>query len=145
MIKRSTAYVYVMIASFVLLVHAVVPHHHHENEVFISNHGCKTENGVHNHGTSEHNHNNHDESNSEYCVIEQVVAVRSNLVRHELVCKDLGGKKSNSKEFRAFLFKKCLKVPFSISLSTTQLFLPFSNYSIFASTGLGLRAPPPFV
>jgi len=145
MIKRSTAFFYILFASIVLLVHAVIPHHHHESKIFIVNSDCQADNGVHKHGTTEHNHEDHSESNSEYCVIQQIVVVRSNQVRHELKSQDSSDNHSQFDGFKANLFKKGLNVPFPTILSNSQVSSLPSNYSTFASTGLGLRAPPKIV
>lgn len=145
MIKRSTAYFYILLTSFVLLAHAVIPHHYHESEIFIINPDCQTDNGVHKHGTTEHRHESHEETNNENCIIQQVVVFRSNQVRQEPKSLESHDNNSQIDGFQAFLFKKGLSAPFQKVLSNAYFFSLSSSYSTFASTCLGLRAPPPIV
>ncbi len=142
MIKRSTAFFYILFTSIVLLAHAVIPHHHHESEIFIINPDCQTDKGVHKHGTTEHSH---DEANAENCVVQQVVIVRSNQVRHELKSLESPDNHKQINGFTAHLINNSISVPFPIILSNVPASLFSSSYLSFVSTGLGLRAPPQIV
>jgi len=145
MIKRSTAYFYILFTSIVLLAHAVIPHHYHESEIFIINPDCQTDNGVHKHGTTEHRHESQDETNDENCVIQQVVVIRSNQVRYEPKSQESPDNRKQIIGLTAHLINNSISVPFSIILSNVPASLLSSTYSTFASIGLGLRAPPQIV
>ena len=140
MIKRSTAYFYILLTSFVLLAHAVIPHHHHESEIFIINSDCQTDKGVHKHGATEHN----PENDAKNCVIQQIV-VRSNQVRHELKSTDSSDNYKQINGLQAFSFKKGINVPFPRILSNVHASLLPSSYLTYACTGLGFRSPPQIV
>jgi len=142
MIRRSTAYFYILLTSFVLLAHAVIPHHHHESEIFIVNPDCKTDKGIHKHGTTEHKHKEHNKNDTGYCVIQQVVVVRSDQVKYELKSQDNSDNYQQYNWFKADLYKKSLSVSFPAFLSNVKVLLLSSAYSLLASTALGLRAPP---
>ncbi|MEN8123154.1 MAG: DUF6769 family protein [Bacteroidota bacterium] len=145
MIKRSTAYFYILLTSFVLLAHAVIPHHYHESEIFIVNSDCQTDKGAHQQGSTEHKHNGHDEGNTEFCIVQQVVLVRSIQYKLEIKSLDRFDNQSKLDIFQAFLFNKDFSLPFPTSLSNALLFQKPSRYSFFVSIGLGLRAPPAIV
>lgn len=145
MIKRSTAYFYILFTSFILLAHAVIPHHHHESEIFIVNSDCQSDKGVHNHGSTKHQHETHNESNAENCIIQQVVVVRSNQIKVEYNSQDKSKNHPEIQGFKNDLSKKGLNVPFPKALLNTQASLLSSSYLILACSSIGLRAPPQFV
>ena len=138
MIKRSTAYFYILLTSFILLAHAVVPHHHHGSEIFIINSDCQADKGVHKHGATEHNH----EKGAQNCVIQQIVVVRSNQVSHELKNTDSSDNNEQIEGFQTRSFKNGLNVQFLKIFSNVQV--P-SSYLIYLRSGIGLRAPPSIV
>ncbi len=141
MIKRSTAYFYVFVTSIILLAHAVIPHHHHENGIFIINSDCQTDNGVHKYGNTEHNPEKHVQN----CFVQQVVVVRANQIKYEHKNQDNPDNRLKFSGFKDVLSKKGLNVPFPTTFSNTQSALLSSGYLTLACTSIGLRAPPSIV
>lgn len=73
MFKRISAKIFILLASILLLAHAVIPHLHFNNEVFIFTSAC-SENVNHKHNAPEHNHNN--SNNPDICILTQVEFIR---------------------------------------------------------------------
>ena len=144
MVKRSTAYFYILLSSFVLLAHVAIPHHQHKSEIFIVNPGCQTDNGAHKHENTGHKHKEHDGNDTGYCVIQQVL-VRSNEIKYELKRQENPDNWSQFEGIRIFLCKKALIAPFPLISSNAYFALLSSTYTTFVRTRLGLRAPPKIV
>lgn len=73
MFKRISAKIFILLASILLLAHAVIPHLHFNNEVFIFTSAC-SENVNHKHNAPEHNHNS--SKNPDICILTQVEFIR---------------------------------------------------------------------
>lgn len=79
--KKISAKIFILLASALLVAHAVIPHLHYKNEVFIITPACSADED-HKHNAPEHN----DESgkNQHHCLLKQVVLMRINNVRTEI-------------------------------------------------------------
>ncbi len=73
MIKRISAKIIIFIASILLLAHAVIPHFHFKNEVYVFTSAC-SENENHKHNAPEHNQDS--SNNPDICILKQVVFSR---------------------------------------------------------------------
>jgi hypothetical protein len=144
MSKKGTAIFFILLANIIILAHAVVPHHHlpHQNCLITSQ--CPEDKNGHHHPVSDidHNHDNDNKSDNERCLLNKIIGLPINNVRQICGCNfhtnlhpDLGG-------FHAILvfFKFECIVP--IITANSQLYLLTFAYTSYASSVLGLRAPP---
>ena len=140
MLRKITAYIFILLANTVLLAHAVVPHHHHHEQVCIDNTCCQENAKDHEHNTPQDNHQHDGDNNSATCVLKQVVVLPSNLGRQENAC--YYGYDNHSYDFISIVFltgnDEFIPV-FRIFDSVNDL---ASSYPSFLNTSLGLRAPP---
>ena len=83
MIKKTIAVASIMLASIVLLAHAIVPHHHHNKQVCLVNSHCTNDNKDE-HGSTDKSHSHDGENNSDHCVLKESVAVLSNQWKGDL-------------------------------------------------------------
>lgn len=65
-----------------MVAHAVIPHLHFKNEVFIVTSACSSDEN-HKHNAPEHNHDC--ESNQHSCILKQVFLIRPDDVKNEIV------------------------------------------------------------
>ena len=142
MIRKTAAFFFILIANILLLAHAVVPHHHHGKQVCLVQSHCI---GVHDsdeqgaEGTSHH----HDgENNPDNCILKELIAVPSNEWNQEIKFTTGYNYLHN---YYAFLY--------GLPVTGEKAFVPVarrfinalnidSSYTLYASTSLGLRAPP---
>jgi hypothetical protein len=142
MIKRAIALSFLLLATTILLAHAVVPHHHHKIEVCIESFHGETDCETHNHSTTEHDAEHDGDSNTEKCALKQVFVVPSNQVKQECKCLNYSENHFRFNEFQTVFSNKGLYSIFPKTLSKTQLLFLSSTYSRFAGTGIVLRGPP---
>lgn len=85
MIKKLTAYCFIILANIVLLAHAVIPHHHHYQQVSIERKDCVEKSVAHTHGNSEKDPRRGCETDSNLCVLKQAFIVPSsqNRILHD--------------------------------------------------------------
>ena len=74
MLKRITDNLFMLFASILLVSHAIVPHLHFNNEIFIITPTCITDE-EHRHNAPEHN-TNEAENDTDFCLLKQVVLAR---------------------------------------------------------------------
>ena len=128
------------------MVHAVIPHHHHESDVCFVNSHCDIETKVHDHNTQEHNHEHdhehHNDTKSEPCVLNQVVVIPANILRLEFKYIDFQDINCDLDQYQAILYDS--KTGSNITSHYTVIKRPIlsSAYFNFLSSGLSLRAPP---
>ncbi|HBL77329.1 MAG: hypothetical protein A2W90_21840 [Bacteroidetes bacterium GWF2_42_66] len=138
MIKKITAFVFIVLANFVLLVHAVIPHHHHQSHVCIENSHCQCDSETHSHCNPEHEHDGNDSND---CLLKQVVALPSNQVKQE--CKCICTDHHSHPDHSSFvLFNTGAEVSIPIFYFDTSIPIIVFSYPSLVITTAGLRAPP---
>ncbi|MDP3180594.1 MAG: hypothetical protein Q8M67_02145 [Bacteroidota bacterium] len=142
MIKRTTALFFILLANIALLVHAVVPHHHHKSLVCIESSHCQSDSYAHNHSTTAHDHEHDGNAGTECCVLKQAVVIPANFLRQEFKCLGCDDNNSPFVHFQAILFSNEFKSFVPKIISIAQIPLKTSSHSCFVSTSSGLRAPP---
>ena len=142
MFKRNTAIFFILTAYIFLLVHAVIPHHHHDSNVCIISSHCETGTEDHDHNTTEHNHNHDGDNKTENCVLNQEVVIPSNQVRQSCKCIDCIDSHHESDQLQAVLFDSKTKSFAAKCFYVIKRPLTASVYSLYLSSGLNLRAPP---
>lgn len=100
MIRKIAAISFILIANLIMLAHAVIPHHHHnEAEICVDTSHYKGHSECHNHSNEAHHHHSgsdhsndifhqheHDENNDyQCCLVKPVVILPSNSI--DLECK----------------------------------------------------------
>ncbi len=139
--KKIIEYSFILIANFVLLAHAFVPHHHHQQQVCIERTHCKTDSESHKHKANEPNHHNeHDDENSTNCLLKQAVILPVHQPRQLNECSDCND--NHSHDFQSTLFNVSHETVIpscKIVISAIEV-TPY--YSSLLQSSLGLRAPP---
>ena len=82
MIKKITAYTFIVIANLVILAHAVIPHHHNESVVCIEQ--KHSYNDGHNHDVNEPLHHHEGDANTD-CILKHALFVpdsKGNLLKN---------------------------------------------------------------
>lgn len=138
MIRKTIAFIFILLANIILLAHVVFPHHHHEQQVCLNFSHChNTGNDSSTHPT-DCTHEHDSESPVTNCILKQLVVVPAGQGRIEPVVLYLEN------------FSDCfiLQAGYSFELQSTELvrknpyskdvpvFQPFLDYT------QGLRAPP---
>jgi hypothetical protein len=141
--KRLSAILFASLASLMLLVHGIIPHHHHGDVVcfeVMHCHGCDK---------AEHNdcqrHHDHEpaENNGECCLLNQMVMFHPDGLRHDIEAAGQPAENDIPAAFKISLLSD------NLVLGLPGLNLPFRQHppgptylSDFVCHGLGLRAPP---
>jgi len=142
MIKRTTAFVFLVLASILVLTHAVVPHHHHGNQICFVNNHCINDNLKNEHGTNGKNHTHDGDGSSPDCILKEPALLSSYQWKTDLRSFN---QTSGSSDMDGFLF--------TIPDNTTEPHFTFQAsfiserssdclYTSLVSNSLGLRAPP---
>jgi hypothetical protein len=135
MVKRTISICFLVLAAFVLLGHAIIPHHHHLIESAI-NHHDDTDSG----SPANHSHE-HDSGTTNHFILEQVVPVRSSEV--SAIPHQLLGSHFNYKHWQLFL--ACLtdiqQICIQVSAFSHRSYHPIS-YLFYPSKDNHLRGPP---
>jgi hypothetical protein len=136
--------VFIFMAGLIILAHAVVPHHHHDNIICIENTHCADDTSPHNHNydndhkdTGDHDHDcSHD---VQTCFLNQFIPNQNNENQKIL-------KYGNSNTiFPVLVFAIFNSETENFSLRKTDFsFIPIKllNYTTFVTKCFGLRAPP---
>lgn len=142
MIRKGTAIFFILLANFIMLAHAVVPHHHHKSQVCIESNHCLSDSYAHNHNTSAHDHEHDGGAGTENCALKQAVVISTNSVRQEFKCLDCDDNHPQLIHFQAILFSN--KFISFIPKIGSNAQIPFitSSYLHSLQSSLGLRAPP---
>lgn len=80
--EKISAKIFILLASALLVAHAVIPHLHYKNQVFIITPTCSSDEN-HKHNAPEHNDEN--EKSQHYCLLKQVVLMRLDEVKSETI------------------------------------------------------------
>jgi hypothetical protein len=140
--KKVTAYIFILLSSIVLLAHAAVPHHHHKTQVCIENSHCENDNKPHQHDASSHDHEHDGETGADFCILKQLVILPTNHNEQEFNYVPIADGHSSHDGFNFVIPNNDFK-PY-ISAEATELEVPLiiPNYSLLATTSIGLRGPP---
>lgn len=138
MIKKLTAYSFILIANLVLLAHAVLPHHHHEQQVCIEQTHCDSDQDAHIHNTPAQDHQ-HDGTDNTTCVLKQAVIVPSSQAK-SVNSRDNCSDNHNHDFYILSNFGHVDLQPVSEVVTCNPEFPSF--FISFVTTSLGLRAPP---
>ncbi len=139
MIKKITAYSFLLIANIVLLAHVVLPHHHHEQQVCIERTHCVTDEHSHFDNTSAKDHQHDNNSHSTICVLKQAVVIPSSQAKH-LNNYDNCSDNHNHNFYILSNFGYVDLQPISEAIASKSVSPSF--YTTFVTPTLGLRAPP---
>lgn len=137
MIKKLTAFSFLLLASMLLLAHAVLPHHHHHQQVCIETTHCNTDEEDHAHKSSETDHQHDGSTDSSTCVLKQAYIIPSS---QERFVNNLNNPQDNLHFFIFSNFEQVDLQPVSDYIKFTPKL--FSFYTKFITPTLGLRAPP---
>lgn len=126
MIRKITAYSFILLASLFLLAHAVIPHHHHLQQVCI-----------------EAKHNHHHDGNDDYnnsCILSGFVPAPDNKTYKICNCQQSGDNHVHDFLFVIFTDNNVISAQVIKTESPGQEFIPL--YTSGISSLFGLRAPP---
>ncbi|HOU01039.1 MAG TPA: hypothetical protein PK719_02465 [Bacteroidales bacterium] len=144
MIKRTTAVIFLILANFLFLVQAVVPHHHHGNHICFENKHCVNDNSEDVQGVNGKPHTHDENNNSDDCALKAAVDLLSYQWRIDF---KLYNQISGNSNIDGFLYcilnsKPELQNPFLTSFVFEQS--TDCSYTSYISESSGLRAPPLF-
>lgn len=139
MIKKLTAFSFILIASFVLLAHAVIPHYHHQSVVCIEQRYCHDDSEPLKNNIPEHEHQHDGNTNSSACVLKQASLVPTSQGKHLKNCNNCSDN-HNHDFYILSNFGFTDKPP--ISKVVTYFPLHSSYLITFVTSTPGLRAPP---
>jgi hypothetical protein len=139
MIKKLTAYSFIILANIVLLAHAVFPHHHHEQQVCIERTHCASDAEAHGHNTDAKDHQHDGNANSTECVLKQAFVIPSSQAKFVNNCDNC----SDNHNHHFFILSNFGYVDLQPDFEVVTYIPEFSSFLIsFVTTSLGLRAPP---
>ncbi len=131
-----------MLASIVLLAHAVVPHHHHESEVCFTKDHYQTDCGDHDDDATGHKHGHDGESEVEFCVLKTEIVIPSNELKQECKWFVLAHIDAGFDTFQSVLHSCAFLHQLSSKHSQAPPPLIGAKFSCFVCSIHGLRAPP---
>ncbi len=137
MIKRTTAFIFILFANIILLAHAVIPHHYHQIKICVEASHCQDDGDEHKNAASEHEHDGDESSSS--CVLKQADVLLTHQNRKDCVCNP---DSDNHNHDFAVLSNNKLPEIIPICLGKISTLLATSNYSAYLAASIGLRAPP---
>jgi hypothetical protein len=138
--KKIIAYIFILIANFVLLYHAVIPHHHHDKQVCIERAHCKSDSEAHQHEATEQNHNHQHDGNSSSCILNQVFVSPASQSKQIHECSDCNDNHSHDFQFILFNVSPETVIPSCKSVISAIEVTPL--YSSLLQSSLDLRGPP---
>lgn len=139
MIRKITAYGFMLLASMVLLAHTVIPHHHHQSVACFESTHCHDHDQNDQNENTTGNHRHDDDSSSNECILKQVVALTSTQEKLIKVCV-----RHSDNLINGFAIASDSGAAIQASVSFPVNLVPDSDSYLFpaATIPLGLRAPP---
>ncbi len=134
MLKQIITIAFLLLANAVLLVHDVIPHHHHDMHVCFEHHACG----------ADHSHETENQENDDACCLLadlQILAPASS--HHEISCPCCNHDAKHGKDTTVFIHE--MQTPGVLIFTRTSFRQnPLNNsfYLTFALQSFGLRAPP---
>lgn len=140
MLKKVTAYSLILIASFALLAHAVIPHHHHQLFFCVEqSHSVDDDAAPHNCTVPEHDHHHNGNTSATDCVLGQAVAITTS--QGKLFKSYDAFNDSYQPDFFILPNFRCNELQTApLVVATVPEFSPL--ISSFVTLTFGLRAPP---
>lgn len=134
--RKKVAFIFVLLATIVLLAHAVIPHHHHNTKVMVAT-VCNHHTAHHNHGSIPVCNEKHHDKETSTCLLSMAIFTSSNQNRSNDFANNF--EPTNAlHEFTTFLIgnteNSSNSKPYIQSTSTL--------YSLLIPCSIGLRAPP---
>ncbi|MBW6502246.1 MAG: hypothetical protein K0B05_12710 [Bacteroidales bacterium] len=142
MIKRTTAFAFLMLAGLLLLAHAVIPHHHHDKQIcFVTPH-CLHDESADEHDKNQLGHSHDEENDPDDCVLKNPVVLYSNQWRTDYKFYNISSSLSAFDDSQYSLLNG--RKEFPIPVLSPFVYEHFTNcsYSVLVAASLGLRAPP---
>lgn len=142
MSKRVTALFFILIANFILLAHAVVPHNHHHGQICVKDSHEQVHKHIHEQNTVEHSHDEDENSDTDNCTLKQIFITRAFQIKQECKCVDCHENHDDFVPFQALLYDVGINHNYKFKKGKAKipdiLFAPLR----FVYLGIGLRAPP---
>lgn len=142
MVKRTTAFAFILTASFLLLAVSVVPHHHHGNHICFATKHCTGDDSKDESPANGKNHHHHGDNDSDDCVLKAPAEL---LLKHHKPDFDLLSRITDSSASAGFNAAVLASIAEQETYLLSSLFFeqpedhPDSSY---LSESLKLRAPP---
>ena len=140
MIRKRIAIFFVLFATTLLLVHAVLPHHHHKDHICLSTHHCKSDGHAHKPETPINDHRHDGQNDSEFCVLKQAVFIPSSQNQLDKHWCD-NGKPISFLDFQAIVFDNEWKSSLPGFILSGHECVASLHYQSTVSS-CGLRSPP---
>ncbi len=139
MIKKFSAFSFILLANIILLAHAVIPHHHHDSVICIKQNHCQDDRIPYNHNVTEHNHQHDGNKNSTSCILKQSVVVPTSQGRQLKSCDNYSGNHNPDYYTQSHFGISDLQAD-----SKVVAYYPVQAFYLllFVTSALGLRAPP---
>lgn len=131
MTKRTAALFFISMAYFIIMAHAVVPHHHHNEWICIQSSHCADAHHSDEKSTSEHDH-------EDDCILVQLV-VRPASQDNQVSVPDCLLQWNTDAVLPAASDEQISGLD---DIQSHLIPLPASSYILFASAALVMRAPP---
>lgn len=140
MIKKFTAFSFLIIANIILLAHAIIPHHHHQKQVCLESKHCGNHTLTHNNGYDHDNHQHDSNNNPISCFLSQLVIVPTN--RAYQICQCQHSDDHHSHEFQNIIYSYNPGV--NNPITKYRIIVPeiIPLYNSFVCSSSGLRGPP---
>ncbi len=135
--RKQIEFLFLFLAGLIVFAHAIIPHHHHCNQVCIEKLDCQHHDTNPNHPVDDdHSHN---DINHRYCLLGQLIAIPNNQWKQECTCSASSGMKVLN-----FAVLNTGSAPAAIYAhdATGKPAPKDSQYSLQLSGSLSLRAPP---
>jgi hypothetical protein len=139
MIKKFTAYSFVLLVNIILLTHAIIPHHHHESVVCVKQKHCQDDALPHDHNVAKHDHQHDSNKNSTTCILKQSVIVPTTQGKQLRSCDNFTDNHSHDYYIISNFGYVDLQPVSEVGTCNSEF--P-SLFISFVTTSLGLRAPP---
>lgn len=136
--KHLTAFVFLLLANLVMVVHTVLPHHHHNQLVCIEDTYCNDGGLSLSHFTTGHHHHDND-WNSGDCLLRQIIVLPSGQCKQvpEIVKRS---DNLSSSTFGIAAGSMYNILPPGVKAAYKDSHIPFTSFCNISP--LGLRAPP---
>jgi hypothetical protein len=123
------------------LSHTIIPHHHHQTQIFLVGPHSLEKNTEHTHKTHGHEHDGNSESH--HCLLKQVIVIPPNQLRQTFDANNLDSNFDFTNLFVAVLYKNPIERKELLNLYKARRHTEFSSHYInYVNLSTGLRAPP---
>ncbi|MFA6402741.1 MAG: DUF6769 family protein [Salinivirgaceae bacterium] len=139
MIKRTTAFIFILFANIILLAHAVIPHHYHQIKICVEATHCQDDGVTHEQGASGEEHEHDGDESSTSCILNQATVLFTNQSKENF--NSIHDTDRQQHFFTLTSSNTCNELIPTISWNVS---FPLVNtiHSSFVTASLCLRAPP---